>query len=263
MGTRSKSGEVVPFGKYKDQPVEVMISDQEYCTWLLAQPWFAERWRDLYQSVVNAGGKTDDTPEHNRLQARFLDEEFCRALALCVEPKWADPRAVCLSLATTEVEDLQESARRQGEEAELGDPEFQGAEITISHLVFESAGWDVTFNATLDGKVLIDGRENFRTHGLHGARDLDAVMRCSERLWLHVECKPVVGDDYPSVLRQIKNYACDRHTTRIALLERFEAAGATLEQLRKIYASSGIQVVMVSEVEEAAALLAAEERQHG
>lgn len=32
------SGEVVPFGQYKGQPVEVMAADTDYCEWLAAQP---------------------------------------------------------------------------------------------------------------------------------------------------------------------------------------------------------------------------------
>jgi len=31
-------GEVVPSGKYKGQPVEVMAADTDYCEWLAAQP---------------------------------------------------------------------------------------------------------------------------------------------------------------------------------------------------------------------------------
>jgi len=35
---------VVPFGKYKGQPVEVLASDRDYSEWLLAQGWIAHRY---------------------------------------------------------------------------------------------------------------------------------------------------------------------------------------------------------------------------
>jgi hypothetical protein len=41
-------GEVVPLGKYKGQPVEVMASDTDYCEWLAAQPWFSAKYRNIY-----------------------------------------------------------------------------------------------------------------------------------------------------------------------------------------------------------------------
>jgi hypothetical protein len=74
------SGAVVPFGKYKDKPVELMISDRQYCEWLAAQPWFKEKYQTIYNVIINAGPELEDTPEHNRLQAMFLNKEFCKAL---------------------------------------------------------------------------------------------------------------------------------------------------------------------------------------
>ena len=41
-------GEVVLFGKYKGQPVEVMAADTDYCEWLAAQPWFSAKYRNIY-----------------------------------------------------------------------------------------------------------------------------------------------------------------------------------------------------------------------
>lgn len=41
-------GEVVPFGKYKGQPVEVMTADTDYCECLAAQPWFSAKCRNIY-----------------------------------------------------------------------------------------------------------------------------------------------------------------------------------------------------------------------
>jgi hypothetical protein len=37
------SGELVPFGKYKGQPVEVLMADADYRDWLMPQPWSWEQ----------------------------------------------------------------------------------------------------------------------------------------------------------------------------------------------------------------------------
>jgi hypothetical protein len=75
------SGELVPFGKHKGQPVEVLLADPGYSEWLLAQPWFRERYVTLYQTIVNYGGEPQESPEHNQMQASFLDDNRCLALA--------------------------------------------------------------------------------------------------------------------------------------------------------------------------------------
>jgi hypothetical protein len=36
--------ELIPFGKYKGQPVEVLAQDKQNAEWLTAQPWFRVRW---------------------------------------------------------------------------------------------------------------------------------------------------------------------------------------------------------------------------
>ena len=70
----TKDGEIVPFGKYKGQPVEQMMADASYCEWALAQPWFRERFAALFAIIVNGGRAPDaETPEHNRMQALLLE----------------------------------------------------------------------------------------------------------------------------------------------------------------------------------------------
>lgn len=69
-------GQLVPFGKYKGQPLEVLAHDQDYCDWLMAQPWFVERYTQIHTLIVNQFGEPTETPEHNALQIRCLEERF-------------------------------------------------------------------------------------------------------------------------------------------------------------------------------------------
>jgi hypothetical protein len=74
-----KSLQVVPFGKYKGRTVAELVADRGYSEWLIAQPGFQERNKTIYQIIVQGGPPCEDTPEHNRLQARFFDDDFCEA----------------------------------------------------------------------------------------------------------------------------------------------------------------------------------------
>lgn len=74
------SSELIPFGKHQGKPVESLAGDKQYADWLVKQPWFREKHPQLYTIVINNFSLPDDTPEHNTLQARFFDNEFCLAL---------------------------------------------------------------------------------------------------------------------------------------------------------------------------------------
>ena len=79
--------QLVPFGKYKGQPVSVMQNDTQYCDWLATQDWFRERYANVYnQVIINNFTEPTETPEHNRLQMLFLDNEFVKRLERFVFP---------------------------------------------------------------------------------------------------------------------------------------------------------------------------------
>ena len=89
MKNMDNSMRLVPFGKYKGQPVEVMQMDTGYCEWLSTQDWFRERYANVYQQVIiNNFTEASETPEHNKLQMLFLDKDFYRKIeaALPVDP---------------------------------------------------------------------------------------------------------------------------------------------------------------------------------
>lgn len=70
------STEMVPFGKHKGKPVDALLDDRPYLDWLLAQPWFKEKFGNVYNIVINNGTEPTETPEHNAMQIRFMAEEF-------------------------------------------------------------------------------------------------------------------------------------------------------------------------------------------
>lgn len=68
---------IVTFGKYKDKSILELLSDQAYITWLKQQSWFTEQQhKSVYNIIVNQQitNVNSKTPEHNKLQNKFLDK---------------------------------------------------------------------------------------------------------------------------------------------------------------------------------------------
>jgi uncharacterized protein (DUF3820 family) len=69
---------IVPFGKYKGRLIEeVLIDDPAYIEWLAAQEWFRAKFTVLHQVIINRGAEPEETPDHNAMQVKFLDDGFC------------------------------------------------------------------------------------------------------------------------------------------------------------------------------------------
>jgi uncharacterized protein (DUF3820 family) len=68
---------IVTFGKYKGQSVTEMLVDTKYIEWCKLQDWFPKT--NVYNICVNQVITTNNnskTPEHNKLQNKFLDKNI-------------------------------------------------------------------------------------------------------------------------------------------------------------------------------------------
>lgn len=127
-------GEIVPFGKYKGQPAARLAADTDYCDWLTAQPWFASKYGNIYNIVISGGGEPQDSPEHNEMQARFLDDDWCLRLAALLTGRDLSEAAPVGELEASELyREFQACVTQQTTPA------------SIRSRQFEAAGWDVTY----------------------------------------------------------------------------------------------------------------------
>ena len=209
--------DIIPFGKHKGRSVaEVMAVDPEYIEWLKMQPWLVQNFKPIYNFIIQHSTSNEDTPEHNALQVKFLDNKICCALAQLAWPM------------------LPTSA----------------GEIKITELQMEDIS-DVSFRATVP--------------------EIKSIK-------FFIELKPSLGDDYPAVLRQIKeqmrrsmithephqaarvhnasfdvilaNLFNDYRRHRFVLCyDKFIAIGATLKQVEEIFLQSGIYILSLKELE--------------
>lgn len=242
--------EIVPFGKYKGKPLEILQSDPKYCEWLTAQDWFRENHASVYQLIINNFCEPTETPEHNRLQAMFLNNTLCLQLlrALSWEPlsknTMIDKVQKKLNEARTQLAaalDHYYNRKKDLNDNILEIESFlehyhnmENSQIKIEN-EFEYSGWDVKIVAKLPFADAM-----WRSDGL---RNIAYQASCS------VEIKPDLGDNYPAILRQVKAseqlYKADY---RVLVFDKFTAAGATLEQVRQIFRASGFHVLSFSEI---------------
>jgi hypothetical protein len=314
---KSKTPKVIPFGKYKGQPVEALTQDREYTDWLMGQAWFRERYANYYTLIVNNFGEAAETPEHNAAQAEFLDEGFCRSFLDVVMPadqlldfirepiatrlkllRWSErrhqERIAELQKSLDEMERavhavrsgdraaaepilsltyvrygnpypstqdlLQHIADRMSQTAERRDRESVGLAQTRSSIQeweckqvelprakftvrFEVNGWDVALDSAWTAQGIDFSAPNIAHVEATDMTNRDFTL---ERVYL-VEIKPSLSDDYPAVLRQmrsLKSAGC----VCILLIGQYQGKGATLDQVRRIFQTSDIRVVLRSEI---------------
>lgn len=100
---------------------------------------------------------------------------------------------------------------------------------------FEYSGWDVKIIAKLPFADAM-----WRADGL---RNIIYQVSCA------VEVKSDVSDDYPAILRQMKaNERIYKADYRTLVFDKFIATGATLEQVKQIFRSSGFHVLSFTEI---------------
>ena len=208
--------EVVPFGKYKGQPVEVLANDKGYCEWLMSQGDFLDRYGSIKTLIINNFKEPEDTPDHNRLQAMFLDDEFCLRLSDCV-----------FMFDDKKKEELDK--KKEG-------LDFIEEYKPIRCKEFEESGVDVSFEYT----------RGFRFKKSSGYED-SICEHCKD---IDIEIKPMVGDDYPSILRQIKSKRSNplRIATDIIFYEKFTGIGVTEDQFRDICKVSRVYCIRLDEI---------------
>lgn len=231
---------IIPFGKHKGKPVEVLIADDKYRDWLTAQNWFRERFAELYAATIDYN-KTSETPEHNQMQVMFLDGEYCKMLAYSVLP------AFCKALIESHEENKILVQRFPNLDAKAVlvplkcyDAKFEhlGADLEIEIEGYSSVEskeqdtrWPVGFKPNY---LAIKDSRLFRSHVTYGS-----MQPCC----LRVELKPCMGDDYPAVLRQMKSANCN-----VLVVRDYQGTGATWEQVVNIFKAGNIAAILESQI---------------
>jgi uncharacterized protein (DUF3820 family) len=184
---------LVPFGKYKGQPITTLLNDTKYLEWCKQQEWF-QKFPIVYNICVNQtitiNNQNSKTPEHNKLQNMFLENKNVEKLLKKVFKKSSKNVIIIKGKIT-----------------------FEG--MFNWDLVIENYKWYLCeCDETKDEcdcemyKKYIE-RYNIPKH--------EEDLKFNE---LYCEIKPCLGDDYPCVLRKMntqieltKNYS-EKHNEK-------------------------------------------------
>lgn len=255
---------LVTFGKYKGKPVTEMLADTKYVEWCKQQEFF-KKHTTIYNICVNqtiGSQQPSKTPEHNRIQNLFLDD-----------------KKVATFMASLKTNDE-------------GHINHIVEQIGKKHVSVEFEGkfnWDVVIESILVRSYMCTKKRHHRWyHCKEIGKSLcshyynkcdpsecknggyDSVTctdygqcLCTEYMRnCYIEVKPLVGDDYPSILRKMntqkgitdKIVATSTHgtplnnTQYVLLVKDYQSTTTTKEELVKIFGQSGIRVVFLYDI---------------
>lgn len=261
---------VVTFGKYKGQPVTSLLADVPYLEWCKQQVWFS-KCTTVYnicvnQTITQTGSKT---PQHNKLQNLFLDRRFNIEL---INKIYGLDKTVVFLNSLFESEEYKKY---------FGDQRFNtndyGLEKSMIKTEFETIfNWDVCLylgkcksnnrygndnHIRLDGndekqkeikKYLFMNDPNVQKVQYNHKDETYAEYSFADfsRLF-YIEIKPLLGDDYPNVLRKMNTQiklTNDSDGRYILLIGEYASSTTSKEQLIQIFKQSNIRVVFTDDL---------------
>ena len=261
---------LVPFGKYKGQPITSLMNDTKYLEWCKQQEWF-QKFPIVYNICVNQTIQTSNqnskTPEHNKLQNLFLDNENVEKL-------------------------LKNIFKKTSKNVKIGAGgviKFEGM-FNWDLIVSNYQWWLCECDWSDETKDSCDCEINKKHTERYKIPKYGEDLKFDE---LYCEIKPLMGDDYPCVLRKMNtqieltnNYAKKQNETHeqdmkneyendwktrryysdskglyayelaqgrinpkyILIIKEFNSTTTTKEQLITIFKQSDISVVFTNEL---------------
>lgn len=260
---------VIPFGKHQGLTVaELLAKDPAYADWLAAQGWLAQRFAELHAAIVTRGAGADDSPEHNRIQVRFLDPLVRAAFVSLTQNvhearirDWHDRTAYLrdnLREAQQNLERAQANldyANKQLSDPFYGKPQYRQQrlhDIAKAEQKLQSAQ-DMLPNAQAAlanfPHLPLSSTVRFEQSGVDALIEwafLEVIPNRYDRRYrsIAVEIKPAMGDDYPSVMRQMQRLQCT-----CLLIETYSGQAVPLPVLRQMFAANQQTILTLQDIE--------------
>jgi len=213
--------ELIPFGKYKGQPIEVMALDHAYMDWVRQQSWFADKYPSINTLIINNFTEPSETPEHNAMQATFFKKEMQIALINILTPP--------------DTFNLSDKVFRNYVDYQLKTivlPAIFLREDVKVNVEAEYLGFDIYLTA----------------HAVLNHIDQGIEYGCRFDRSCAIELKPCLGDDYPAVLRQIKANKARVSVKCILIVGSYEGKGADWNTVTEIFTASQLDAFLISDI---------------
>ncbi len=248
--TKDPSAIVLPFGKHKGLTVaEVLACDPAYADWVMSQGWLAERFAEIHAALATRGAGNDDTPEHNQLQARFLDHSFSRTfLRMVAQDK--------IGYAQKEfIIQIQNNAIQEFYSKDWNIHKRETDKISAIRRLdrsekLDACGLPSQENEIYQGRLFIC--VNFEVRGVDVvikwriAKDKNNRGETFNEYdgAVNVELKPEIGDDYPTILRQMGRLGCKN-----LVAKTYNGRGVSEPVLKQIFEANGYNLIFLRDIE--------------
>jgi hypothetical protein len=262
---------LVPFGKYKGQPIIKLLNDTKYLEWCKQQEWF-NKFPIVYnicvnQTIVNQN-ENSKTPEHNRIQNLFLEEENVKHLKGYEYFVNYEKQKYILQEGIKHNDFL-----KYFKEYDISKLDEHKTSINVE---FEGKfNWDIIIKINCyETSFTFHNEYNKLKHDelLHHFLNIFPALKnncyiniyntekyaeyCSRGIisTTYVEVKPVLGDDYPCVLRKMKQQislteqTINKEGKYVLLVKDFSSSTTTKDQLIQIFKQSHIKVVFLNDI---------------
>ena len=231
---------MVPMGKYKGQPVEVMAEDKPYVEWISSQAWFRDKFASLHQ-MLSQSQVSNDTPEHNAMQAKFIDWHYALAATFALMRRDWMGEHDCIAIEKTNNKAVEIAKKNSGLDFLFRDVVVCVTAPYLSHAEFEVRSADVflegdRFSSSFEGGY-------YKYQEVSKMLDEAGFISGYGKFQLRIELKPSLGDDYPSVLRQCIAAKCDS-----IVVGSYSGSGAPFESVIEIFKRSGIRMISEPEI---------------
>jgi len=230
--------EIVPFGKFKGQPIERLYEDPSYVKWISEQDGIKQRYPQFYNLVINNFTSAPvDTPEHNEMQIKFLDPLYRLKLVFMFFP---DFFTYDNNHFLENIREYYQVVLKYPKEYMYGGSNldtfrrllFEMYEKNLFEsrklLLFEDCGSDVSFHVSY-GYSLYEFRKIWSKVESHFFKDAS----------FRIELKPSIGDDFPTVFREMK-----QHKSNLLILKNFTTSTITFDQLKQYFKTENISVII-------------------
>lgn len=246
--------EIIPFGKYKNQPIEVLAGDKQYTEWLCQQSWFISQFNQLHTVIINNFNQPSETPEHNKMVANFLEDKVCENLV----KKYFYGSKMEKDFIEDKIEAYINYQRDLISKLNRNESKMQyRSEDECGMLTKENKIIKKKINNCVEViELLQKGNNSYNCHiksrqfetnsdvSLVAIIDaIDAANDCIAGIMLNldIECKPILSEDFPAVLRQCKN-----QKSKVLVVEKYICESISFNQLKDFFGE--IKIFMLSEL---------------
>jgi len=296
---------LVPFGKYKGQPITDLLNDAKYVEWCKQQELF-KNYQNVYNIIVNqtimTSNQNSKTPEHNKLQNLFLEKDTQIKLLDVLSVTYINVNSTenfkSLIMDKTFIDYFDSSTLTRiivneysGIREQLNNksgwvvPKLTRS-LENSKIVFEDVyNWDfilyyhdkqyIQFETKCDANnIICELLDNiikkhqfntFDTQTTKTGKYSGKIPMIKGAAIVCCELKPMLGDDYPCVLRKMKTQIqlTEKHKfpgkftymdtyeyqkIYTLIIGKFESTSTSKEQLITIFKQSNIKIIFIDEL---------------